>query len=97
MFNQKKFKLYERLIMDDMYIAYIKIAKYIGAALVMGLGTFGPAMGQGNIGSKAVENIGKYPENAGTIRISMLLGMGIVETSAVFALVIAFILIFFAS
>ena len=83
--------------MDDMYLAYIKIAKYLGAALVMGLGTFGPALGQGNIGSKAVENMGKYAESATTIRNSMILSMAIVETTAVFTLVIAFILIFVAN
>ena len=53
----------------------------------------GPALGQGLIGMKACENIGKYPENAGQIRTTMMLAMGLVETPAIFALIIALLLI----
>lgn len=82
--------------MEDMYIAYIKIAAFIGAAFAMGIGTIGPAIGQGMIGSKACENIGKYPESSGQIRTTMFLGMGIVETSAIYAFLISLFLIFFS-
>ncbi len=81
--------------MDAMYLAYVKVAAYIGAAFVMGVGTIGPALGQGLIGSKACENLGKYPESAGKIRTTMFLGMGIVETSAIYAFLVALFLIFF--
>ena len=80
--------------MDEMYLAYIKIAAYIGAAFAMGIGTIGPALGQGNIGARACENIGKYPESAGQIRTTMFLSMGIVETSAIYAFLISLFLIF---
>lgn len=83
--------------MEDMYIAYIKMAAYIGAAFVMGVGTIGPALGQGLIGSKACENIGKYPDSANTIRTTMFLSMGIVETCAIYAFLIALFLIFFVA
>jgi len=73
---------------------YVKIAAYIGAAFVMAVGTIGPALGQGLIGSKAVENIGKYPENAGRIQTSMIISMSFVETSAIYALLIAIVLLF---
>lgn len=79
-----------------MYLAYIKIAAYLGAAFVMGIGTIGPALGQGLIASKACENIGKYPESAGNIRTTMFLSMGIVETNGIYAFVIALFLIFFS-
>ena len=73
---------------------YVKIAAYIGAAFVMAIGTIGPALGQGLIGSKATENIGKYPESAGKIQTSMIISMSFVETSAIYALLIALILLF---
>lgn len=76
----------------DMYTSYVKIAAFIGAAIVMGIGTIGPAIGQGSIGAKACENIGKYPESAGVIRTTMLLAMGIVETSAIYAFIVALLL-----
>ncbi len=72
----------------------VKAAAYIGAALVMGIGTIGPALGQGLIGAKACETMGKYPESANKVRLSMLLAVGMVESSAVFALLVAILLIF---
>ena len=73
---------------------YVKAAAYLGAAIAMGLGTIGPALGQGFIGMKACENIGKYPENADQIRTTMLIAMGLTETSAIYALIISLLLIF---
>ncbi|MBA3954622.1 ATP synthase F0 subunit C [Candidatus Dependentiae bacterium] len=75
-------------------VSTLKIAAYIGAAFVMGIGTIGPALGQGLIGSKACENIGKYPESSGRIRTLMIVAMAFIETSAIYALLIAVILIF---
>jgi F-type H+-transporting ATPase subunit c len=72
----------------------IKIAAYIGAAFVMGIGTIGPALGQGLVGAKACENVGKYPESAGKLRTLAILSMGIIETSAIYAFIIALLLIF---
>ncbi len=72
---------------------FAKAAAFIGAALAMGLGCLSPAYGQGLIGSTACKYIGKYPESADKIRMTMLLSMGIVESSAVYALVIAMMLI----
>jgi len=73
---------------------YVKAAAYLGAAIAMGLGTIGPALGQGFIGMKACENIGKYPENSDQIRTTMLIAMGLTETSAIYALIISLLLIF---
>lgn len=74
---------------------YAKAAAYVGAAIAMGVGSIGPAIGQGMIGAKACENIGKYPESSGQIRTTMMIAMGIVESSAIYALLIALVLIFF--
>ena len=75
-------------------VSLAKAAAFLGAALVMGIGTIGPALGQGLIGSKACETLGKYPESANKVRLSMLLAMGFVESSAVYALIVAILLIF---
>jgi len=73
---------------------YVKAAAFIGAAIAMGIGTIGPALGQGFIGMKSCENIGKYPENADKIRTTMILALAITETSAIYALIVALLLIF---
>ena len=70
-------------------IFYAKAAGYIGAAIAMGLGSLGPALSQGLIAMKACENIGKYPESAGKIRTAMIMGLSVVESSAIYCLLIA--------
>ncbi len=77
--------------MDGVF--YAKAAAFIGAAVAMGIGSLGPALGQGFIGMKACESIAKCPEKAGELRTTMLLAMGLVETSAIYALLIAILLI----
>ncbi len=70
-------------------VYYMKAAAFLGAALAMGIGSLGPALGQGLIGMKACESMGKYPESAGQIRTTMMIAMGLVETAAIYALLIA--------
>jgi F-type H+-transporting ATPase subunit c len=78
-------------------IFYAKAAACFGAALAVGLGVLGPALGQGGIGMKACENIGKYPESADKIQQSMLISMSIVETLAIYVLLIAGFLVYIAA
>ena len=78
--------------MDD----YGMAAKYIAAAIAIGLGTLGPAFAQGQIGSKTCENVGKYPENINNIRTIMFMAMVFPETLSIFALLIAIIILLFA-
>ena len=70
-------------------IFYAKAAAFIGAAVTMGFGSLGPALGQGLIAMKACENIGKYPESAGSVRTTMMIAMAIVESSAIYCLLIS--------
>ena len=72
----------------------VKAAAFLGAAFAMGIGTIGPALGQGLVGMKACENLGKYPESASKIRTTMMIAMGIIESSAIYALLLALSLIF---
>jgi F-type H+-transporting ATPase subunit c len=74
--------------------SYAKAAVYIGAALAMGLGSVGPALGQGLIGMKACESMGKHPESAGNIRVTMMMALSLVETSAIYCFIISLILLF---
>lgn len=76
-------------------IYYAKAAAFIGAAVAMGFGSLGPALGQGMIGAKACESIGKQPENSSKIRGLMIFAMVFVETSAIYAFIIALVLVFF--
>lgn len=80
--------------MDDM-VSYAKAAAYIGAAIAIGLGTLGPALGQGMVGSKACESMGRNPESASSVRAAMLIALVAIETLAIYALLIAGALVMF--
>ena len=58
----------------------------------MSQGSFGPAIGIGMAVSKAMEAIGRNPEAEGAIRTTMILGAGLAEAVAIYALLIAIIL-----
>ena len=70
---------------------YGLIAIAAGIAVCAGLGT---GIGEGIAASKAVEAVGKNPEADGKIRTTMILGIALTETVAIYGLLIAFILLF---
>ena len=74
--------------------AIIKAACAIGAGLCMGLGAIGPGVGEGNAVGKALEGMARQPEMAGTLRTNMILGCAITETTGIYSLVVALLLLF---
>lgn len=71
-----------------------KAALYIGAGLSIGFGAIGAAIGEGYTAGAANEAISYRPEKAGEVVKNMLVGQAIAESAAIFALVVAIILIF---
>ena len=65
----------------------------IAAAIAVFTG-FGTALGEGNVGAKAVEAIGKNPDAADKIRSQAIVGAAISETCAIYGLLISLLLIF---
>ena len=74
--------------------AFVEALKAVGAGLCMGLGAIGPAIGEGNAVGKALEAMARQPEMAGTLRTNMILGCAITETTGIYSLVIALLLLF---
>ena len=74
--------------------ALILAAKAIGAGICMGIGAIGPAIGEGNAVGKALEGMARQPEAAGDLRTNMILGCAITETTGIYALVIALLILF---
>ena len=62
----------------------------LAKAIAIGLGSIGPAIGIGMIGSKAMEAIGRNPEASGKVLVPMLIASAFAEAIAIYALVIAF-------
>ena len=74
--------------------AIIIAAKAIGAAICMGVGAIGPALGEGNAVGKALEGMARQPEAASTLRTNMILGCAITETTGIYSLLISFLILF---
>lgn len=77
-----------------METALIALGKALGAGLCMGIGAIGPAIGEGNAVSKALESMARQPEMAGTLRTNMILGCAITETTGIYSLVVALLILF---
>ncbi len=78
----------------DMATAIVEAARAIGAAFCMGIGAIGPAIGEGHAVGKALEGMARQPEVAGTLRTNMILGCAITETTGIYSLVVALLLMF---
>ena len=77
-----------------MEAAIVAAARALGAGLCMGLGAIGPAIGEGNAVGKALEGMARQPEMAGTLRTNMILGCAVTETTGIYSLVIALLILF---
>ncbi len=82
--------------MDEMKIlanAIVLGASALGAGTAMVAG-LGPGIGEGYCGGKAVESIGRQPEASGAITRTMIIGDALAETTGIYALVIALLLLY---
>ena len=69
--------------------AYKALAAGLGFGLAAGLG----ALGQARIGASAVEGAARNPGAAGTIQTLMIIGLALIESLVLFALVIVFVVL----
>jgi F-type H+-transporting ATPase subunit c len=70
--------------------------KTLAAGLCMGLGAIGPGIGIGILASGALQAIGRNPDARGPIFTNMILTVALAEAVAIYALVIAIIILFVA-
>ena len=68
-------------------------AAYIGAGLAM-IGVAGAGMGMGNAAGKAAESVARNPQAIGLITRVMLIGQAVAESTAIYALVVALLMLF---
>lgn len=77
----------------EFYRTIVLAASAVGAGLAMIAG-IGPGIGQGFAAGKAAEAVGRQPEAKGDITTTMLLGCAVAESTGIYGLVIAIILLF---
>lgn len=64
----------------------------LAAGLVIGIAALGGALGQGRIGAAAMDGIARNPQAAKAMFVPMIVGLALVESLVIYALVIAFML-----
>ena len=72
----------------------VTIITIIVSGATITLGTAIPALAEGRAVVKALEGIARQPEMAGQLRTTLLISLALLESTAIYCLLIALILIF---
>ncbi|KAA5546240.1 ATP synthase F0 subunit C [Roseiconus nitratireducens] len=78
--------------MNDQLI--IAVTAMASAAVTMALGAIGAALGESRIGAAAMDALARQPDEASSITRTLFVSLAMVESTAIFCLVIALILLF---
>jgi ATP synthase F0 subunit c len=72
----------------------LQAAGLLAAGLCMGVGALGPGTGEGFAAGMACEGVGRQPEKAAIITRTMLIGQAVSESTAIYSLFVAVLLIY---
>jgi len=75
----------------DVSLATLSI---VGAVVAVSFGAIGPAFSEGRALAAAMEAIARQPESAGPISRTLFVGLAMIETMAIYCLVIALLLLY---
>jgi F-type H+-transporting ATPase subunit c len=75
-------------------ISLIAIVSIVMAGLTVAIGGMGPAFGEARALSQALSAIAQQPDEANTITRTLFVGLAMIESTAIYSLVVAMILIF---
>ena len=72
----------------------VKMISILGAAFAVAIGSIGPGLGEGRAVAAAMDAIARQPDAAGTLSRTLFVGLAMIETMAIYCLVIALLLLF---
>jgi F-type H+-transporting ATPase subunit c len=75
-------------------ITLVAIASVVTAGLTIGMGSIGPALGEGRAISTALSSLAQQPDAASTITRTLFVGLAMIESIAIYCFVVSMILIF---
>ncbi len=75
-------------------LSLIGIVSIFSAALCIGLGSIGPALGEGRAVSQALSSIAQQPDETGSITRTLFVGLAMIESTAIYCFVISMIILF---
>lgn len=73
---------------------WIQITSIICATFAVAFGAIGPALAEGKSVAAAMDALARQPEAASTISRTLFVGLAMIETTAIYCLVIALLLLF---
>ena len=74
--------------------SYIEIVSVLGAVVAVSFGAVMPAFSEGRAIAAAMEAIARQPEAAGALSRTLFVGLAMIETMAIYCLVIALLLLY---
>ncbi|MDB5972265.1 MAG: atpE [Hydrocarboniphaga sp.] len=77
-----------------MEVDWIKVVSIASAAFAVAFGAIGPALAEGRAVAGAMDALARQPEASSTISRTLLVGLAMIETTAIYCLVIALLLLF---
>lgn len=75
-------------------LSLVAVVSIITSGITISIGVIGPAFSEGMAISKALESIAQQPDSSSTLSRNLFVGLAMIESLAIYCLVIAFILIF---
>ena len=77
-----------------MNISWIVLASTVAAALAIALGTLLPALAMGKAIAQALDSLARQPEAERSITRTLFIGLAMIESLAIYVLVIVLIVLF---
>jgi len=75
-------------------LGLIAAVSAFGAAIGIGLGAIGPALGEGRAVAQALQSIAQQPDETSTITRTLFVGLAMIESTAIYCFVVSMILLF---
>lgn len=72
----------------------VAMASIFTAGLTIGIGSIGPALGEARAVAEALRAIAQQPDEANTITRTLFVSLALIESTAIYCLVISLILVF---
>jgi F-type H+-transporting ATPase subunit c len=72
----------------------VAVVSVFTAGITIGLGSIGPALGEGRAVAHALSALAQQPDEANTITRTLFVGLAMVESTAIYCFVVTIILLF---
>jgi F-type H+-transporting ATPase subunit c len=73
---------------------WIALASVVTAGLTIAIGSVGPALGEGRSVAQALDAIARQPDATDRITRTLFVGLAMIESTAIYCLVVALILLY---